>query len=47
MGKTYFSEVVYDGLDILRRACGGHGFSQYSAFPTIISEYAPNVTHEG
>ena len=34
-------------MEICRKACGGHGFSQYSGFPALINEYAANVTHEG
>lgn len=34
-------------MEICRKACGGHGFSQYSGFPSLIFEYAPNITQEG
>ncbi len=44
-GKTLFSEIVYEGMEICRKACGGHGFSQYSGFPFHISEYLANLTH--
>lgn len=47
LGKPFFSEIVYDGMEIARKACGGHGFSHYSGFPSLISEYACNLTHEG
>lgn len=47
LGKPYFSEIVYDGMEICRKACGGHGFSHYSGFPSIIADYAANLTHEG
>lgn len=38
---------MYDGLEVCRRACGGHGFSHYSGLPTLINEYSANVTLEG
>lgn len=47
LGKPYFGEIVYDGLEICRRACGGHGYSQYSGLPSLINEYASNNTLEG
>lgn len=47
LGKPFFSQLVYDGLQICRKACGGHGFSHYSGFPSLINEYAAHLTHEG
>ncbi len=47
LGKPFFSEIVYDGMEICRKACGGHGFSHYSGFPSLINEYACHLTHEG
>lgn len=46
-GKSYFSDVVMRGMDICRRACGGHGYSHYSGLPALLIEYTPNITHEG
>lgn len=37
LGKSFFSELVYDGMEICRKACGGHGFSQYSGFVSLIN----------
>ena len=34
-------------MDILRKACGGHGFSHYSGLPNLLSEFASNITLEG
>jgi hypothetical protein len=34
-------------MEICRKACGGHGFSQYSGFVSLINEYAPHNTQEG
>ena len=47
IGKAHFSEVVVNGLETLRKACGGHGYSHYSGFPHMISEYMANLTLEG
>jgi hypothetical protein len=34
-------------MEILRRAAGGHGFSQYSGLPGLLSEIGPAPTFEG
>jgi hypothetical protein len=47
LGKALYSEIVYDGMEICRKACGGHGYSHYSGIPSLIGEYAANLTHEG
>ena len=44
LGKAFFGEVVYDGMETCRRACGGHGFSHYSGLPNLVLEYAANLT---
>lgn len=36
LGKAMYSEVVYDGMEVCRKACGGHGFSHYSGLPNLI-----------
>lgn len=47
VSKSLFSETAYNGMDICRRACGGHGYSHYSGLPSIFYEYAAHLTHEG
>lgn len=47
LGKAFSSEIAYNGMEICRKACGGHGFSHYSGFPSLISDYAAHLTHEG
>jgi acyl-CoA oxidase len=47
VGKALFSEIVYDGMETLRKACGGHGFSHYSGIPNLLNEYVSNLTLEG
>jgi len=36
-----------EGLEIIRRAAGGHGYSNYSALPTLQLETSPTYTFEG
>lgn len=45
--KSNFTKTVYEGLDNLRQACGGAGFSAFSALPLLQTEYAANTTFEG
>ena len=35
------------GMEILRRAAGGHGFLMASGLPGVIQEFAPTPTYEG
>ena len=45
--KAYISEEVSEGLEILRKACGGHGFSHYSGLPNLCVEFYAHPIHEG
>ena len=45
--KAYISESIAGGLDIIMRACGGHGFSHYSGLPNLCQEFAAHPIHEG
>ena len=45
--KAVYSKITYEGVDILRQACGGAGFSCWSGLPTILVDFAPNTTFEG
>jgi len=45
--KGLFSEIVHEGMEIIRRSIGGHGTSYYSGVPQIMNEYVANNTHEG
>lgn len=47
LGKALYTEIVYEGMEICRKACGGHGYSHFSGIPNLINEYSPNLTHEG
>ena len=45
--KAFFTSITYDGLDTLRMACGGAGFSAHSGLPAMLQDYAPFTTFEG
>ncbi|KAI9220900.1 acyl-CoA dehydrogenase/oxidase C-terminal [Blastocladiella britannica] len=45
--KSYCTGVALDGIEELRRACGGHGFMMSSGLPYLMANYSPNVTYEG
>jgi len=45
--KAFYSDITYNGLDTLRQACGGAGFSAHSGLPQLQVEYSPHTTFEG
>lgn len=45
--KAYGSTVAAEGLEVCRRACGGHGYSSFSGIGTWYADYLPTVTWEG
>ena len=45
--KAYFTDRMIEGIEICRRACGGHGFLDIARFHELYSEYAPMCTYEG
>ncbi|RKO91254.1 acyl-CoA dehydrogenase/oxidase C-terminal, partial [Blyttiomyces helicus] len=45
--KSLSTDMAAAGLEDLRRACGGHGYSEVSGFPQFIANFLPNVTYEG
>lgn len=45
--KAYGSTVAGEGLEICRRACGGHGYSSFSGIGTYFADYLPTLTWEG
>ncbi|KAJ8020853.1 Peroxisomal acyl-coenzyme A oxidase 1 [Holothuria leucospilota] len=45
--KAFATERCRQGLEVLRMACGGHGFSSASAFPEIYGSFSPACTYEG
>jgi hypothetical protein len=45
--KSLASNTAADGLEAARRACGGHGYSNFSGIGSFLADYLPNVTWEG
>jgi acyl-CoA oxidase len=45
--KALGSTIAVDGLEMCRRACGGHGYSSYSGIGSWYSDYLPTATWEG
>lgn len=45
--KALGSTIAAEGLEVCRRACGGHGYSNYSGIGTWYADYLPTVTWEG
>ena len=45
--KSFTTFVAADGIEDCRKACGGHGFLQYSGLPELATTYLQNPTVEG
>lgn len=45
--KSYASSTAADGLEVCRRACGGHGYSSFSGLGSWYADYLPTCTWEG
>ena len=45
--KAILTTDCLQGMEVLRRAMGGHGFSMYSGIPGLIGEQSPTPTYEG
>jgi acyl-CoA oxidase len=45
--KAILTNEALRGMEILRRAAGGHGFLMASGLPGVIQEFAPTPTYEG
>jgi acyl-CoA oxidase len=45
--KVGSSKLMHEGNEIVRQACGGHGFSIYCGIGTNVQEMSPAVTYEG
>ena len=45
--KAILTNDALRGMEILRRAAGGHGFLMASGLPGVIQEFAPTPTYEG
>ncbi|KAJ4357979.1 uncharacterized protein N0V89_002556 [Didymosphaeria variabile] len=45
--KALSSTIAAEGLEVCRRACGGHGYSAFSGIGSWYADYLPTVTWEG
>lgn len=45
--KALGSTVAAEGLEVCRRACGGHGYCNYSGIGQWYADYLPTTTWEG
>ncbi|XP_075690063.1 peroxisomal acyl-coenzyme A oxidase 2 [Rhinoderma darwinii] len=45
--KAFVTEISSNGVEVCRKACGGHGYSLYSGIPTIYSKLVASCTYEG
>jgi len=45
--KSLASSTAVDGLEVCRRATGGHGYSNFSGIGPWYSDYLPTATWEG
>ncbi|OAL30944.1 hypothetical protein AYO20_08529 [Fonsecaea nubica] len=45
--KAYGSTTAAEGLEVCRRACGGHGYSSFAGIGAWYADYLPTVTWEG
>ncbi|KAI9590877.1 acyl-CoA dehydrogenase/oxidase [Syncephalis fuscata] len=45
--KSYVTDMTAESLETLRRACGGHGYSQFSGLPDLLTLYLQFNTGEG
>lgn len=45
--KAFASTTAAEGLEVTRRACGGHGYSAFSGIGSWYADYLPTVTWEG
>lgn len=45
--KSLSSTIAAEGLEVCRRACGGHGYSSFSGIGPWYADYLPTVTWEG
>lgn len=45
--KSLASSTAAEGLEVCRRACGGHGYSSFSGIGPFYADYLPTPTWEG
>ena len=45
--KSLGSSLAAEGLEVCRRACGGHGYSSFAGIGSWYADYLPTATWEG
>eukprot|EP01087_Luapelamoeba_hula_P004637 TRINITY_DN1455_c0_g1_i3.p1 TRINITY_DN1455_c0_g1~~TRINITY_DN1455_c0_g1_i3.p1 ORF type:complete len:550 (+),score=70.82 TRINITY_DN1455_c0_g1_i3:444-2093(+) len=45
--KAWGTWMAQDGIEVCRRSCGGHGYSQYTGLSTLLADFAVYITGEG
>jgi len=45
--KTFFTQITYDGMTIIRQSIGGAGYSAWSSLPNMIEDVSALPTAEG
>ncbi|KAG8550272.1 hypothetical protein GDO81_026941 [Engystomops pustulosus] len=45
--KAYATEICSNGVEVCRKACGGHGYSLYSGIPSLYTKVTASCTYEG
>lgn len=45
--KAMTSDFCTQGTELCRRACGGHGYSQLSGLPSLVTRVTASCTYEG
>ncbi|XP_053576927.1 peroxisomal acyl-coenzyme A oxidase 2 [Bombina bombina] len=45
--KAFATEICSNGVEVCRKACGGHGYSLFSGIPTLYTKVVASCTYEG
>ncbi|NP_001084533.1 acyl-CoA oxidase 2, branched chain L homeolog [Xenopus laevis] len=45
--KAYATETCSNGIEVCRKACGGHGYSLFSGLPSLYTKVTASCTYEG
>ncbi|XP_073500740.1 peroxisomal acyl-coenzyme A oxidase 2 [Phyllobates terribilis] len=45
--KAFATEMCSNGVEVCRKACGGHGYSLYSGIPSLYTKVTASCTYEG
>ncbi|EXJ61408.1 acyl-CoA oxidase [Cladophialophora psammophila CBS 110553] len=45
--KALATSAAAEGLEVCRRACGGHGYSSFAGIGAVYMDYLPSQTYEG